>query len=474
MSTIFSLSSLLVLPFWGLMILLPRWRWTARILRSRLVIAAVAALYAALALPRLAEIWPAVSRPTLDGVAALLGSPAGATIAWIHFLAFDLFVGRWIYLESQERRLSAWVTAPALFLTLMLGPVGFLLYLIIRSLGARFTSPGEGTASHLGIKEPKTQPSAGVAGVTRRFSEMVRNLLNQAFTINRPLTILGGAMLLVLLVALGGILLDHRVITGAPAWLKPAKFAISISVYCFTFVWLLGFVENRPRLVRLVANVTVISFIVEMIAIVVQAARGTTSHFNLSTPFNSFLWMMMGAFIVFAWAMGLLLAIMLILQRMPDRVFALSMRLGVLISLAGMAAAFLMVRPTAGQLAAIASGHGPSNVGAHSVGVSDGGPGLPVAHFVGLHALQFLPLFGWLLTRRRGVFSRCSERQRLTLVWTAGLAYLGLVLLLVWQALRGQSVISPDTKTMSVAGALVSAAVISILVTVAQVFRTNR
>jgi len=315
---------------------------------------------------------------------------------------------------------------------------------------------------------------------------MVRNLLNQAFTINRPLTILGGAMLLVLLVALGGILLDHRVITGAPAWLKPAKFAISISVYCFTFVWLLGFVENRPRLVRLVANVTVISFIVEMIAIVVQAARGTTSHFNLSTPFNSFLWMMMGAFIVFAWAMGLLLAIMLILQRMPDRVFALSMRLGVLISLAGMAAAFLMVRPTAGQLAAIASGHGPSIVGAHSVGVSDGGPGLPVvgwstvggdlrvAHFVGLHALQFLPLFGWLLTRRRGVFSRCSERQRLTLVWTAGLAYLGLVLLLVWQALRGQSVISPDTKTMSVAGALVSAAVISILVTVAQVFRTSR
>src|SRR5260370_29512989 len=134
MSTIFSLSSLLVLPFWGLMILLPRWRWTARILRSRLVIAAVAALYAALALPRLAEIWPAVSRPTLDGVAALLGSPAGATIAWIHFLAFDLFVGRWIYLDSQDRRISAWVTAPVLFLTLMLGPAGFLAYLIVPSL----------------------------------------------------------------------------------------------------------------------------------------------------------------------------------------------------------------------------------------------------------------------------------------------------------------------------------------------------
>jgi hypothetical protein len=87
-------------------------------------------------LPRLGEIWPAVSRPTLSGVATLLGSPAGASIAWVHFLAFDLFVGRWIYLDSQERGVRAWLMAPILFLTLMLGPVGFLLYLIMRPLAA--------------------------------------------------------------------------------------------------------------------------------------------------------------------------------------------------------------------------------------------------------------------------------------------------------------------------------------------------
>src|SRR5712692_87370 len=143
MSTIFRLSSLLVLPFWGLMILLPRWRWTTRILRSRFVIAALAALYAALALPRLADIWPGVSRPTLDGVAALLGSPAGATIAWIHFLAFDLFVGRWIYLDSQERRVSAWLVAPVLLLTLMLGPAGFLFHLVVRSVVAVSPAPAK-------------------------------------------------------------------------------------------------------------------------------------------------------------------------------------------------------------------------------------------------------------------------------------------------------------------------------------------
>lgn len=485
MSTIFRLSSLLVLPFWGLMILLPRWRWTARILRSRFVIAPAAALYAALAVPRLGEIWPAVSRPTLHGVAALLGSPAGATIAWIHFLAFDLFVGRWIYLDSQERRISAWVTAPALFLTLMLGPAGFLLYLVIRSLLARFTSPGEATASGFDVKKPKAPPFAGATRIARRVGEVYRSFVRREFDINRPLTILGGVMLLTLLATIVGLFLDHRVITGAPAWLKPAKFAISISVYCFTVVWLLGFVENRPRLVRVVANVTVISFIVEMTAIITQAARGTTSHFNLSTPFNSFLWITMGTFIVFVWTMNLLLAIMLIRQRMPDRAFGWALRLGVLISSVGMAAAFLMTRPTPEQVAAIAS-HATRIIGAHSVGVADGGPGLPifgwstlggdlrVAHFVGLHALQVLPLFGWLLTRRRRVFGQLAEEHRLALIWTGGLAYLGLVLLLVWQALRGESVVSPDAKTIAAAGALASAAATSILVTVAKALRANR
>ncbi len=136
MGLLFRLSNVLVLPFWALMILLPRWRWTTRVIRSPLVSAAPAALYGALVLPRLGEIWPAVSRPTLSGVATLLGSPAGASIAWVHFLAFDLFVGRWIYLDSQERGVRAWLMAPILFLTLMLGPVGFLLYLIMRPLAA--------------------------------------------------------------------------------------------------------------------------------------------------------------------------------------------------------------------------------------------------------------------------------------------------------------------------------------------------
>jgi Domain of unknown function (DUF4281) len=136
MDLLFRATNLLALPMWALMILLPRWRWTARIIRSPWVSAALAILYTALVLPRLGAIWPTVSRPTLPGVEVLLGSPPGATIAWVHFLAFDIFVGRWIYLNSQERRISSWLMAPVLFLTLMLGPAGFLFYLVVRSIRA--------------------------------------------------------------------------------------------------------------------------------------------------------------------------------------------------------------------------------------------------------------------------------------------------------------------------------------------------
>jgi hypothetical protein len=148
METIFSLSSLLVIPFWLLMIALPHWRWTRRLLGSPLVCAAPALLYLLLALPRLGELLVLLARPELPGIAGALGTPFGAALAWAHFLAFDLFVGRWAYLDSRERGVSAWVMAPILFLTLMLGPIGFLLYLAARAIwGARWAvsaRPGEG------------------------------------------------------------------------------------------------------------------------------------------------------------------------------------------------------------------------------------------------------------------------------------------------------------------------------------------
>jgi hypothetical protein len=144
MDTLFALSSFLVMPFWLLMILLPKARLTRRIIGSPAVLVPAAALYTALVLPRLASILPAVTNPDLEGITALLGTPEGALIAWVHFLAFDLAVGRWAYLESRERGISPWLMAPVLLLILLLGPLGLLTYLGLRQVTRPTTAARQG------------------------------------------------------------------------------------------------------------------------------------------------------------------------------------------------------------------------------------------------------------------------------------------------------------------------------------------
>ena len=149
METLFKLSNLLVFPFWVLMLLLPRWRWTERIMRSPFVAASPALLYALLVLPRLPEHLPSLLRPELHEIANLLCSQAGTTISWAHFLTFVLFVRRCIYLDSRRRGVSAWFMAPILFLTLLLGPLGFLLHLCLRGILSRAGVAGSTSDSTL-------------------------------------------------------------------------------------------------------------------------------------------------------------------------------------------------------------------------------------------------------------------------------------------------------------------------------------
>jgi hypothetical protein len=277
----------------------------------------------------------------------------------------------------------------------------------------------------------------------------------------------GIVMLITLLASLVGILVDQRIITGVPAWVKPAKFAISISIYSFTLLWFLHFIQGHKRKVRILANGIAVALLIEMIIIAGQAMRGTTSHFNNATPFDRTLYEIMGCSIVFIFLLNIIVAVLLLLQRLPNPVLAWSLRLGLLLSMVGMAVAFLMTQPTAMQMETQRSGGVLSIVGGHSVGVVDGGPGLPflgwstvggdlrIAHFVGLHALQVLPLFGWLLGRRR--FTVLPGLHRVALVWTFSLAYLGLITLLTWQALRAQPLLAPDTLTLQACAVLLAA-----------------
>ncbi len=134
---LFQLSNVLVMPFWLLMILLPFWRWTQRIIGSPWIAAPAALLYVTMVLPDMAGLLAQLANPQLGPIASLLGTPTGATIAWAHFVAFDLFVGRWIYLDSRQRQITAWLVSPILFFVLMFGPLGLLLYLSVRQFVKR-------------------------------------------------------------------------------------------------------------------------------------------------------------------------------------------------------------------------------------------------------------------------------------------------------------------------------------------------
>jgi hypothetical protein len=132
--TVFELSNLVVLPFWALMVLLPTWAMTRRIIGSPWIVAPPAILYFVTLLPVAAMVMPEVINPVQARIMSLLGTPTGTTLAWAHFVAFDLFVGRWMYLESRRRQYSPWWVSPILVLTLFVGPIGLLIYLVVRTV----------------------------------------------------------------------------------------------------------------------------------------------------------------------------------------------------------------------------------------------------------------------------------------------------------------------------------------------------
>jgi hypothetical protein len=263
-------------------------------------------------------------------------------------------------------------------------------------------------------------------------------------------------MLAVAAAALVGMMIDERTITGAPAWLKPFKFAISTAVYNLTLAWVFTWLSDWPRVRKIAGWTTAIVFVLEVAIISAQAWRGTTSHFNVSTPLNVFLFGVMGTAIVIQTFVSVTVAIALWRQRFPDKTLGWALRLGMTLTIAGALTGGLMTRPTDAQLAAARAGERMTVSGAHSVGGLDGGPGVPVTgwsrehgdlrvpHFIGLHALQAMVLLALCLTRWRR-----PEWVRVRVMLAAAASYASLFLLLLWHALRGQSIASPDALALT-------------------------
>jgi hypothetical protein len=287
--------------------------------------------------------------------------------------------------------------------------------------------------------------------------------------LHRPLLATGAIMAALTAVSLAGLLLDDRILVGVPIWIKPLKFAISLTIYTVTIAWLISLLTRRRRLGWWLGTIIAVGALVEMVVIVGQVVRGRQSHFNVATPLDATLYSLMGATIVVVWLATAGIAVLLLRQRIADRAAAVAVRLGLLIGLAGLGVGFLMTRPTPAQTAAMADAP-PTVVGAHSVGVADGGHGLPlvnwstaggdlrVGHFVGMHALQALPLLALGLTLAAGRVRRLrDERTRARLMAVAAGGYAGLVALVTWQALRGQSIVHPDAITLGTGAALLAA-----------------
>jgi len=264
--------------------------------------------------------------------------------------------------------------------------------------------------------------------------------------LNRPLMVFTAAMALIAVLAAVGLLVDPRVLTGAPIWVKPFKFAVSLALYAGTLAWMLSLLPRRNRFAEWAATVIVAAAAAEMIVIVWQVLRGKTSHYNEATPFDAALWQVMSVSIMVLFVAHFVVGVAVLRARISDRSAAHAVRWGLGLTLVGMLAALPMVTP-------VTSPDGTTIAGAHSVGVADGGPGLPlvgwstvagdlrIGHFVGLHALQALPLLAMLLRRR------FDEVTRVRLLAVAGVAYGLLTVLLTWQALRGQPLPQPDALT---------------------------
>src|SRR3982751_1512073 len=193
-----------------------------------------------------------------------------------------------------------------------------------------------------------------------------REELNRSWQSSRSLTGVAVLMLGAFLASLLGLALDGRIVTGAPVWLKPAKFGISSAIYAGTLAWLFRYIEVWPRFIRLLGATTAAVLVIEVGIIDFQAARGTVSHFNVSSPFDAALWSVMGTAIAILWLASIGILVALFRQRFADHGLAWALRLGMLITVIGSASGGLMVTPTEQQRVVIAeTHHAPPRVGGH-------------------------------------------------------------------------------------------------------------
>ena len=253
-----------------------------------------------------------------------------------------------------------------------------------------------------------------------------------------------------LVVSIIGLLIDDRILQYVPIWLKPFKFSVSSLIFIGSILFLLKYISNK-KFIILTNKIVSYGLIIELIIIFFQVFRGKMSHFNNQTFEDMILFQIMAITIVCVWlGFGVYAWKLFRTSEFGNDLLLKGLQVGAFITFLTMPFAFVMPQPSKTQLQEIIKNKSQIGliVGSHTVDEKDPsqtypltgwaktGGDLRIAHFLGLHALQILPILALLLN---GINLSLTNKKKL--LSTTGIFYFIIVVMTLVQALKGISLL---------------------------------
>ncbi len=223
------------------------------------------------------------------------------------------------------------------------------------------------------------------------------------------------------------IFVDKTHILGLNRWVKPSKFYLSVWLMVWTLGWLMQYLQSQRKV--LICSILVFgTMLVENGIIIYQAIRKQPSHFNVSTSYNAMLFSVMGILIMLFTLVCVYILVLFFKERNLhlSKSYTWGIRMGLLL--------FIFFSLEGGVMVGMLS---------HTIAGRDGGPGLPflnwstrygdlrIAHFMGIHALQLIPLAGYYVFKTKKQVLRFSLTYFLAVMAILLLALLGMPLIAV-------------------------------------------
>jgi hypothetical protein len=132
-TNVFSLVNMLAMLMWIFMIIAPKWKVTRFLIDFKVVPIALAGIYAIYIL-KAVQIGGMMDFGSLTSVMALFTEENAVLSGWVHYLVFDLLIGMWMLDQNKKLNINQFILAPCLLFTFMMGPIGFLLFTIVKTI----------------------------------------------------------------------------------------------------------------------------------------------------------------------------------------------------------------------------------------------------------------------------------------------------------------------------------------------------